>query len=74
MGGNCELCLSAHGHLPGTLRYVHKCVLILILYDIVDKFINSDDAGAHNDNEEQEAKGKEGESPMQKFKNFKVFP
>ena len=22
-GQNCELCLSAHGRLPGTLRYVH---------------------------------------------------
>ena len=23
-GQNCELCLSAHGRLPGTLRYMHS--------------------------------------------------
>ena len=32
--------------------------------------LNSDDAGAHNDNEEQEAKWKECESPTQKIRNL----
>ena len=31
VGQNCDLCLSAHGHLPGTLRYNNTHVQCLLL-------------------------------------------
>ena len=34
VGQNHELCLSAHGRLPGTLRYVY-IVVVVIWYDLL---------------------------------------